>query len=26
MTKGTKLQANVQAEYAKKKQQIEGAI
>ena len=26
MTKGTKLQASVQAEYAKKKQQIEGAI
>lgn len=26
MTKGTKLQANVQAEYAKKKQQLEGAI
>lgn len=26
MTKGTKLQANVQAEYAKKKQQIEGVI
>ena len=26
MTKGTKLQAKVQAEYAKKKQQIEGAI
>ena len=26
MTKGTKLQASVQAEYAKKKQQLEGAI
>jgi len=26
MTKGTKLQANVQAEYAKKKQQLEGVI
>lgn len=26
MTKGTKLQSNVQAEYAKKKQQLEGAI
>ena len=26
MTKGTNLQANVQAEYAKKKQQLEGAI
>lgn len=26
MTKGTKLQSSVQAEYAKKKQQIEGAI
>lgn len=26
MTKGTKLQANVQAEYAKKKQQLEGSI
>ena len=26
MTKGTKLQANVQAEYAKKKQQIEGVV
>lgn len=26
MTKGTKLQAKVQAEYAKKKQQLEGAI
>lgn len=26
MTKGTKLQANVQAEYAKKKPQLEGAI
>ncbi|ULG01340.1 DNA recombinase [Aeromonas phage phiA005] len=26
MTKGTKLQSNVQAEYAKKKQQIEGAV
>lgn len=26
MTKGTKLQANVQAEYAKKKQQLEGVV
>ena len=26
MTKGTKLQSNVQAEYAKKKQQLEGVI